>query len=130
VYSYYATHKFTDVLLRHLKDVYPSVSFIGIRLLSAGEIGKFVRNHLENNNDSQSYDKIMDDWKQNKSCAIKCAGYDSYFGIYSKSMNSSTEFQVEESEAGTTAIRNAFKKSLESKKMNRKILSQFADLIA
>lgn len=129
-YSYYATHKFTDVLLRHLKDVYPSVSFIGIRLLSAGEIGSFVRNHLENNNDSQSYDKIMDDWKQNKSCAIKCAGYDSYFGIYSKSMNSSTEFEVEESDAGTTAIRNAFKKSLESKKMNRKILSQFADLIA
>jgi uncharacterized membrane protein YgcG len=130
VYSYYATHKFTDVLLRHLKDVHPSVSFIGIRLLSAGEITSFVKNHLENNNDSQSYDEIMDDWKQNKSCAIRCAGYDSYFGIYSKSMNSSTEFQVEESDAGTTAIRNAFKKSLESKKMNRKILSQFADLIA
>jgi hypothetical protein len=129
-YSYYATHKFTDVLLRHLKDVYPSVSFIGIRLLSAGEITRFVKNHLENNNNSQSYDKIMDDWEQNKSCAIKCSGYDSYFGIYSKSMNSSTEFEVEESDAGTTAIRNAFKKSLESKKMNRKILSQFADLIA
>ena len=129
-YSYYASHKFTDVLLRHLKDVYPSVSFIGIRLLSAGEITSFVKNHLENNNDSESYNKIMDDWKQNKSCAIKCAGYDSYFGIYSKSMNSSTEFEVEESDVGTTAIRNAFKKSLESKKMNRKILSQFADLIA
>lgn len=129
-YSYYATHKFTDVLLRHLKDVYPFVSFIGIRLLSAGEITNFVKNHLENNNDTESYNKIMDDWKQNKSCAIKCAGYDSYFGIYSKSMNSSTEFEVVESDAGTTAIRNAFKKSLESKKMNRKILSQFADLIA
>ncbi len=128
-YSYYATHKFTDVLLRHLKDVFPSVSFIGIRLLTAGEITNFVKNHLENNNDSESYNKIINDWKKDKSCVVKCAGYDSYFGIYSKALNSSIEFEVEESDS-VSAIRNAFKKSLESKKMNRKILSQFADLIA
>lgn len=128
-YSYYASHEFTDVLLRHLKDVFPYVNFIGIRLLTAGEISGFVRNHLENNRELNSYDKIMDEWKKHRSCAIRCAGYDSYFGIYSGALNASTEFAVEE-DASTTSIRNAFKKSLESKKMNKKILSQFIDLIA
>lgn len=128
-YSYYATHRFSDVLLRHLKDVYPHVNFIGIRLLTSGEITGFVRGHLENNSYSDSYNKIMDEWKKNKSCVIKCTGYDSYFGIYSGSLNSSSEFSVEEA-SSVTDIRNAFKKSLQSKKMNKKILSQFIDLIA
>ncbi len=128
-YSYYASHEFTDVLLRHLKDVFSQVNFIGIRLLTAGEISGFVRKHLNNNNQLNSYDKIMDEWKKNRSCAIRCAGYDSYFGIYSGALNASTEFAIEE-DASTTSIRNAFKKSLESKKMNKKILSQFIDLIA
>lgn len=128
-YSYYATHKFTDVLLRHLKDAHPQVNFIGIRLLTSGEITGFVRNHLENNNYSDAYNKIMDEWKKNKSCMIKCTGYDSYFGIYSGSLNSSNDFNVEEA-SSVTDIRNAFKKSLQSKKMNKKILSQFIDLIA
>jgi hypothetical protein len=116
-------------LLRHLKDVFSQVNFIGIRLLTAGEISGFVRKHLDNNNQLNSYDKIMDEWKKNRSCAIRCAGYDSYFGIYSGALNASTEFAIEE-DASTTSIRNAFKKSLESKKMNKKILSQFIDLIA
>ncbi len=128
-YSYYATHRFSDVLLRHLKDVYPHVNFIGIRLLSGGEITGFVRGHLENNNYSDSYNKIMEEWKKNKSCMLKCTGYDSYFGIYSGALNSSSDFNVEES-SSVTDIRNAFKKSLQSKKMNKKILSQFIDLIA
>ena len=128
-YSYYASHEFTDVLLRHLKDVFPFVNFIGIRLLTTGEISGFIRKHLENNNELNSHDKIMDEWKRHRSCAIRCAGYDSYFGIYSGALNASTEFTVKE-DSSTTSIRNAFKKSLEYKKMNKKILSQFIDLIA
>lgn len=128
-YSYYSTHKFTDVLLKHLKDVYPFVNFIGIRLLQNNEIGAFVRSHLDNNNELSSYDKIMSEWKKNKSCVINCSGYDSYFGIYSRSLNQLNEFEVGES-ASITDIRNAFKKSLQTKKMNKKILSQFIDLVA
>jgi len=128
-YSYYATHKFTDVMLRHLKDVFPSVNFIGIRLLAGGEIGAFVRSHLDNNDKSDLYNKIMEEWKKNKSCMITCSGYDSYFGIYSSALNASTDFNVSET-ASVTDIRNAFKKSLQSKKMNKKILSQFIDLVA
>ncbi len=128
-YSYYATHKFTDVMLRHLKDVFPSVNFIGIRLLTNGEIGSFVRSHLDNNQKSDLHHKIMEEWKKNKSCMITCTGYDSYFGIYSNALNASTDFDVPET-ASVTDIRNAFKKSLQSKKMNKKILSQFIDLVA
>lgn len=126
-YSYYASHKFTDVLLKHLKDVFPQVNFIGIRLLSSGEVSNFIKRHVENHDNCVN--KIWEEWKQNKSCAIKCSGYDCYFGIYSNSLNSNSDFQVSH-DASVTEIRNAFKRSLQSKKMNKKILSQFVDLIA
>lgn len=128
-YSYYATHKFTDVILRHLKDAFSDVNFIGIRLLTNGEITNFVKNHLDNNDKCSLHHKIMEEWKKNKSCMITCTGYDSYFGIYSNALNTSSEFDVSD-DASVTDIRNAFKKSLQSKKMNKKILSQFIDLIA
>lgn len=130
-YSYYASHKFTDVLLKHLKDVFPQVNFIGIRLLTNGEVSNFIKQHVENyyGIDVTVRNKIWEDWKKNKSCAIKCSGYDCYFGIHSNSLNSNSDFQVSE-DASVTEIRNAFKKSLQSKKMNKKILSQFVDLIA
>jgi hypothetical protein len=127
-YSYYASHKFTDVLLNHLKDVFPSVNFIGIRLLSNGEIVSFVKQHMEDCTPDQ-HTKIMSDWKKYKSCALTLSGYDCYFGIHSSSLGNDTQFEVNES-SSIVDIRNAFKKSLQSKKMNKKILSQFVDLIA
>lgn len=127
-YSYYASHKFTDVLLKHLKDVFPSVNFIGIRLLSNGEIVSFVKQHMEDCTDDQ-HSKIMSDWRKYKSCALTLSGYDCYFGIHSSSLGNNTQFEVNES-SSIVDIRNAFKKSLQSKKMNKKILSQFVDLIA
>jgi hypothetical protein len=127
-YSYYASHKFTDVLLKHLKDVFPSVNFIGIRLLTNGEIVSFVKQHMEDCTLEQ-HGKIMSDWKKYKSCSLTLSGYDCYFGIHSSSLGNNSEFEVSGSPS-IVDIRNAFKKSLQSKKMNKKILSKFVDLIA
>jgi ribosomal protein L23 len=43
-------------------------------------------------------------------------------------MSNSAEFEVEE-DATKTQIKNAFAKSLKSKKMNKKILSEFVELV-
>jgi hypothetical protein len=108
--------------------VFPSVNFIGIRLLTNGEIVSFVKQHMEDCTLEQ-HGKIMSDWKKYKSCSLTLSGYDCYFGIHSSSLGNNSEFEVSGSPS-IVDIRNAFKKSLQSKKMNKKILSQFVDLIA
>ena len=52
-----------------------------------------------------------------------------YFGLSSTALSNDTEFEVEEG-ATKAQIKRAFTKSLTAKKMNKKILSQFVDLIA
>jgi hypothetical protein len=126
-YNYYSTHKFSDVLLRHLRDSHPDTNFIGIRLLGNGESTSFIKQHSSDN--QKEYQKAMNDWSSNRSCSIHTSGYHSYFGIHSNSIRNNNEFEVKE-DATSTEIKNAFQKSLKHKKTNKKILSEFADLIS
>ena len=56
-------------------------------------------------------------------------GYHKYFGISSVSLVNDSDFDVDK-DATKTQIKNAFVKSLKSKKMNKKILGEFVELIA
>ena len=47
----------------------------------------------------------------------------------SSALGNDTEFEVKE-DATKAQIKSAFKKSLNNKKMNKKVLSQFMDFIA
>ena len=40
-----STYGFTEVLLENLKDTFPSVNFIGIRLLPSRDAGSFIRRY-------------------------------------------------------------------------------------
>ena len=60
---------------------------------------------------------------------IKDVGYDSYFVLADSALDNSTEFEVKV-DATKTQIRNAFKKSLGSKKMNKRVLNEFVALVA
>ena len=71
----------------------------------------------------------MNDWKKNRSFTIKNSGYNSYFGISSSALANDAEFDVAE-DATKTQIKTAFAKSLKSKKLNKKILGEFVELIA
>jgi hypothetical protein len=71
----------------------------------------------------------MSAWKKEKSFSLKNSGYHSYFGLSSNALNTSTEFKVEE-DSTKAKIKTAFVKSLNSKKMNKKILSEFISLVA
>jgi len=52
-----------------------------------------------------------------------------YFGLSGSALSQETEFDVAE-DASKSQIKSAFAKSLKSKKMNKKILGEFIDLVA
>jgi len=52
-----------------------------------------------------------------------------YFGLSASALSQETEFAVAE-DATKTQIKTAFMKSLKSKKMNKKILGEFIELVA
>lgn len=117
--------KFTDSLLYNLKDKFPSVNFIGIRVLGGNHLTRFLSLHFESENEMQKLKKY---WKKNGSCMITSSGYDAYFALSSNSLSQDFDFTINE-DATKTEIKSAFAKSLKTKKMNKKILSEFIKLV-
>ena len=120
-------HEFTDVLLRNLRDRFTDINFIGIRVLESRDAGGFIRRYCEYYGDT--YEKTMNSWKKEKAFSIKTSGYHSYFGLSAATLAQESEFEVAE-DATKSQIKSAFVKSLKSKKMNKKILGEFVELVA
>lgn len=126
-YSFNVTwYQYPEIFLRNLRDRFSDVNFIGIRVLESRDAGSFLRNYF--NYGDERYDKIMSIWKKERSFAIKNSGYHTYFGISSNVLSQDSEFDVAE-DASKAQIKSAFAKSLKSKKMNKKILGEFIQLI-
>jgi hypothetical protein len=123
----YGYHQYTDILLRNLKDKFPTVNFIGIRVINGRDTSRFI--NLYHDLHDKEYFKIMSDWKKMKSFTITKSGYDAYFGLSSSALSQNTDFDVHET-ATKAQIKSAFAKSLQSKKMNKKILGEFIELVA
>ena len=117
----------TEVLLENLKDTFNNVNFIGIRLMPSRDAGSFIRQY--HGWSDTEYNKIMKGWKKNKSVSIKASAYDTYFGLSTTALAMDDEFEVKE-DATKAEIKRAFGKSLKGKKMNKKILSEFIELVA
>ena len=64
-----------------------------------------------------------------KSFTITNSGYDAYFGLSSSALSQEAEFDVAD-DASKAQIKTAFAKSLKSKKMNKKVLGEFIELVA
>ena len=118
---------FTDVLLRNLRDKFPSVNFIGMRILEPRDANSFIRRYT--GYIGADYDKITSSWKKEKTFSIKNSGYHTYFGLSASALANDAEFEVAE-DATKTQIKTAFVKSLKSKKMNKKVLGEFVELVA
>ena len=123
----YGYHEFTDVLLHNLKDKFPSVNFIGIRVLSGRDASHFI--NLYHSATEKYYEQIQNDWKKLKSFTIKNSGYDAYFAMSSSALSQDAEFEVKE-DATKAQIKSAFVKSLKTKKLNKKVLGEFISLVA
>lgn len=122
-----AYYQFTDVLLHNLRDNFPNINFIGIRVLGSGDSGCFIRRYCGYY--GNEYDKAMNSWKKEKAFSIKTSGYHTYFGLSSNALSQDTAFAVSE-DATKSQIKNAFMKSLKSKKMNKRVLGEFIELVA
>ena len=119
--------KFTDILLRNLRDNFTDINFIGIRVLESRDAGNFIRRYCGFY--GPEHDKVMSTWRKEKAFTLKKSGYHAYFGLSATALAQNTEFEVAE-DATKTQIKSAFVKSLKSKKMNKKILGEFIELVA
>ena len=118
--------EFSNTLLKNLKDNFPTVNFIGIRVLANRDASRFIDIYCKQG--TKEYDKIMTDWKKQRSFNILTSAYDAYFGLSSSSLSQEVEFEVAE-DATKTQIKSAFVKSLKTKKLNKKVLGQFMEII-
>lgn len=116
---------FTNCLINNLKDSFPNTNFIGIRLLESGSSGSFIRTY---SSDFNEVERIRAIWRKTKSVVFKDVGYDTYFGLSGNDLSSDDSFTVSES-ATKSQIKNAFVKSLKTKKFNKKVLNEFVSLI-
>jgi hypothetical protein len=120
-------YEFTDVLLRNLRDKFVDVNFIGIRVLEPRDANSFIRRYTGWN--SAAFEKTQKIWKKERAFAIRQSGYHTYFGLSGTALSSNSEFDVDDG-ASKAKIKSAFAKSLKSKKMNKKVLGEFIELIA
>ena len=120
-------YEFTDVLLRNLKDTFQDTNFVGIRVLESRDAKAFIRRYCGYY--GEKYDRAEIAWRKQRAFSIKDSGYNTYFGISANSLSQDSEFEVGDN-ASKTQIKSAFVKSLKGKKMNKKILSEFIELVA
>ena len=116
----------SDIFLKDLRDSFADVNFIGIRVLDGRDANSFIRRYCGWNS---MFEKIQKVWKKERAFALHDAGYHTYFGMSSAALSNDAEFDVDEG-ASKAKIKSAFVKSLKNKKMNKKVLGEFIELIA
>ena len=118
--------EFTNVLLKNLKDSFPSMNLIGIRVLENRDANRFMR--IYSDEYSKEFDVLKKDWSKNKSFTIRNSGYDAYFAMSSATLAQDVEFEPKSDSKAD--IKRAFVKSLKVKKLNKKVLGEFIELVA
>ena len=98
------------------------VNFIGIRVLVNRDAKQFIRMYHGED------EKLMMDWRRNKSFTVTNSGYDAYFAISSSALADDADFDVDD-DATKAQIKRAFVKSLKVKKLNKKVLGEFIELV-
>ena len=120
-------HELTTALLNQLRGRFPQVNFLGIRVMANRDAQHFIRKYVDW--DFDKVQNISNYWRKNRSLKLTDVGYHAYFGLSSSTLNNNTEFEVKD-DATKAQIKSAFKKSLNSKKMNKKVLGEFMEYIA
>ena len=118
---------YTDILIQNLRDNFTDTNFIGIRVLESRDSHRFISRYTYKEHELRT--KIQNQWKKQRSFAIKNSGYHSYIALSATTLANESEFDVSE-DASKTQIKKSFMKSLKNKKMNKKILNEFVGLIA
>ena len=120
-------HGFSDMMLHNLRDNFPTVNFVGIRVLESRDANSFIKMYYDQFTDE--YQKVFGDWRKLRSFTIKNSGYHAYFGMSASTLSQNSEFEVDD-DATKAKIKSAFIKSLKTKKLNKKVLGEFISLVA
>ena len=112
------------MLVNNLKESFHYTNFIGIRVLNNRDAKSFMRLY-----DYHEHDRMVEEWRKNKAFTVKDSGYDAYFAMSANSLAEDAEFDVDD-DATKAQIKSAFVKSLKTKKLNKKVLGEFIELVA
>ena len=74
-------------------------------------------------------ERLQKEWRRSKSLTLTNCGYDAYFGMSSSDLSQDSGFEVND-DATKAQIKRAFVKSLKTKKLNKKVLGEFIELVA
>jgi hypothetical protein len=116
----------TQNFIRYVKDMYPEVKFLGIRMCGS-EAKSFIRTIGDN---EETINKSITSWEKEKCAVITTNGYEQQYVLPAGSyLSQSAEFEVEQG-ASTAEIRKAFTKMLQKKAINKTFLRLFITSIA
>jgi hypothetical protein len=111
----------TNTFIQQLRDRNPGVNVLGFRILSGSALSNFVSSYA----DIAHYGDVQKQWKKDKSAIIPFPkSFTALYAISNSSLEESSNFDVE-SGANKGEITKAFKKMLNSKTTNKKLLSSF-----
>ena len=117
----------TESILRYMKGRFPQCNFTGFRLGSARDIGYIINNFNDLTQAQKNACSAV--FKKQKATSAPIMGYQELFLIQSNKLNDDVEFEVQE-DATKAQITRAFKKTLNAKANNKRILSSFITQIA
>ena len=120
----YAWYDFHNMMVENLCHRFPEVNVIGIRVLQGRDVNSWMRRDVS----LDEFLKLQKVWKKERAVAVNVRGYAKYFGLSAASLGNETDFEVDEG-ATKAKIKSAFMKSLKTKKLNKKILGEFIELI-
>ena len=115
----------TNIYVQNFRDRFPEFEMISIRLIG----GREWKRYLYGNVPLAQQSNADQEWKKTKTYINPHTPYTMSYILRTEDMESSTEFEVAE-DASKAQIKNAFRKSLNGKKANKKILSSFISQIA
>ena len=117
----------TSTFLNAVRHRFPDINLIGIRLLN----GRALNTAMATGRCETPYEKVQKQWKKEKTAAVP--EFNGYQMMYFMSANDlhddDTGIDVPD-DATKTQIKNAFKKSLVKKGVNKKMLSSFAIMVS
>ncbi len=121
-------HEFTQLLLKYVNDIHPNVNFIGIRVMPNRDANYFINRYC--GYDGEDFDKAKRQWKKFKSCSLPVDGYRKYIGMSNGSMASDDMEYIVPEDPTKSQLKSYFNRSLKDKQLNKKVLSEFVELIA
>ena len=119
----------TKIFLEDVRDTYPDTNIVAFRIIEGRDVSGWIRaaGTLCNIKDSDAFKRRLN---KEKTVVAPCGlGYDEFYLFHQKSLNLDTEFEVADN-ATKVQIKNAFKKSLGNKSVNKKVLSSFIGMVA